>query len=153
LEFLRDVTTGAGRSIIQRCMTNEELLLGTPLDQLPDLHKPDDKWIGGRLKVPHEFKTRISAKLQRKLKRKRKHGFYNPGDEIWMHFKPDGGALQDWRVIHKCTTRQLEQQEAGDDSVQPDDKPETAGKPEAQTDGAEDEKWLGQHPALRTEDQ
>jgi platelet-activating factor acetylhydrolase len=127
LEFLRDVTTGAGRSIIQRCMTNEELLLGTPLDQVPDLHKPDDKWIGGRLKVPHEFKTRISAKLQRKLKRKRKHGFYNPGDEIWMHFKPDG--------------------------VQPDDKPETAGKPEAQTDGAEDEKWLGQYPALRTEDQ
>ncbi|CAI6339735.1 unnamed protein product [Periconia digitata] len=105
LEFLREVTEGAGKSIIQRCLTDEKLLEAKPLDQVPDEHKPDDEWIAARLKIPHEFRTRVAAQAQRKFKRAKKHGFYHPGDEVWVHCKPERDFLDDWKkrnatVIH-----------------------------------------------------
>ncbi|KAF2742935.1 hypothetical protein M011DRAFT_252630 [Sporormia fimetaria CBS 119925] len=99
LEFLREVTSGAGKTIIERCLTDEKLLQ-TPLlepDEIPDAHKPNDEFIAKKLEVKHEFRTRMSAKIQRKMKRAKKHGFYKPGDEVWMHFKPEVEELSNWQ--------------------------------------------------------
>ncbi|KAF2006668.1 hypothetical protein P154DRAFT_416653, partial [Amniculicola lignicola CBS 123094] len=96
LEFLRDVTTGAGKSIIKRCLTDEHFLETDILDELPTENRPPDAWIAARLKIPHEFRTRIATKAQRKLKRKISGAFCGPGDEVWMHYKPDMTELQDW---------------------------------------------------------
>lgn len=102
LEFLREVTEGAGKTIIQRCLTDEKLLEAQPLEQIPDENKPDDEWIAARLKIRHEFRTRLVAHAQRKFKRAKKHGFYHPGDEVWVHCKPDKDFLNNWKI--NCTS-------------------------------------------------
>lgn len=101
LEFLKNVTEGAGKSIIQRCMTDERILQGELLEDTPEEHKPSDEWIAARLKIPHEFKTRLSIKAQRKLKHVRKG--YATADEVWMHFKPTKEELIRWRTRKHCT--------------------------------------------------
>ena len=77
---------GGGKAIIQRCITDEELLREDVIDEIPDEHRPGDKELAQKLKVEHEFRTRFSAKVQRKAKRMR-GGKQTPGDEIWMHWK------------------------------------------------------------------
>ncbi|PVH93778.1 alpha/beta-hydrolase [Periconia macrospinosa] len=105
LEFLREVMEGAGKSIIQRCLTDEELLETQPLEQVPDEQKPDDEWIATRLKIRHEFRTRLSAQVQRKLKRAKKHGYYHTGDEVWLHCKPEKDLLQNWKEKNTPTEK------------------------------------------------
>lgn len=114
LEFLRDVTEGAGKSIIERCLTDEKLLQTGLLETMPDEHKPESEWIGGKLRVPHEFRTRLLGKVQRKMKRKRKGNLYNSGDEMWMHFKPDADELLDWRLKHSCINRAIDRENEPD---------------------------------------
>lgn len=101
LEFLRLVTppTGGGRSIIDRCMTDEHLLETSLLEEMPDEHRPDDEHIAAKLKVNKEFRTRMAASLQRKFKRNFQGGMgpgYTTSDEVWCHFKPTEIELQKW---------------------------------------------------------
>jgi platelet-activating factor acetylhydrolase len=115
LEFLRDVgAESSGKSIIERCLTDEGLLQLEPLDEVPNDQKPDDKFIAAKLKVPHEFKTRLAASVQRKVKRKKGkgkvHGWYEPGDEMWMHFKPEEGQLRKWQEGKKPVEEYVEEE-------------------------------------------
>ncbi|KAH7394455.1 platelet-activating factor acetylhydrolase, isoform II-domain-containing protein [Pyrenochaeta sp. MPI-SDFR-AT-0127] len=101
LEFLRLVTpsTGGGKSIIDRCMTDESILQTPLLDEIPDDHRPDDEWIAARLRVDHEFRRRMAAGLQRKFKRNFQGGMgtgYTTADEMWCHYKPTDEELTKW---------------------------------------------------------
>lgn len=100
LEFLRLVApdAGAGKSLINRSMTDEGLLNTTLLKEVPSEHRPTDQWIAARLKVPHEFRTRLTAGVERHFKKKNDKGqtIYSTGDEVWMHFKPTKQDLEDW---------------------------------------------------------
>ncbi|KAF2868604.1 platelet-activating factor acetylhydrolase, isoform II-domain-containing protein [Massariosphaeria phaeospora] len=118
LEFLKTVTEGAGKSIIERCLTDEELLEAALLDQLPDDHKPEDEYIAAKLKVHHEFRTRVAARVQRKIKRKKAHGFYKPGDEMLMHFKPSKENLLKWLEKKKHADKEVPIAEGKSDAEQ-----------------------------------
>ncbi|KAF2637431.1 hypothetical protein P280DRAFT_521114 [Massarina eburnea CBS 473.64] len=169
LEFLRDVTEGAGKSIIQRCLTDEELLQTDILEEVPDEHKPDNEWIAARLKIHHEFRTRMAARVQRKLKRTRKHGFYDPGDEIWMHCKPTKEELKNWREKNKCASDDGSKEREEVEGTGHPRNSETSGEGASEassthlsggqfkkstedvkeTDEASAENWLGCPPALK----
>lgn len=164
MEFLRDVTEGAGKTIIHRCLTDEELLQTQPLEQVPDEHKPDDEWIAARLKIPNEFKKRLAAKVQRKMKRKMKHGFYKMGDEVWMHCKPDGAELRNWRILHRCTFgsdadagREEEVKLHEERKTESDSEDASAAasqvtdEPRQETGATSQESWLGCPPALKSD--
>jgi platelet-activating factor acetylhydrolase len=115
LEFLRDVgAESSGKSIIERCLTDEGLLQLVPLDEVPNDQKPDDKFIAAKLKVPNEFKTRLAASVQRKIRRRKGkgkvHGWYEPGDEMWMHFKPEEGLLKKWQEGKKPVEQHVEEE-------------------------------------------
>lgn len=91
--------TGCGKAIIDRCLTNEEILRTSVLEILPDEHRPDDQWIAAKLKVDNAYRTRIAASLQRKLKRNVRDGEgveYHVSGEVWCHFKPSEEGLQAW---------------------------------------------------------
>jgi len=85
LEFLKTVMPARAK-MIDRSMQHEHLLATAVLDDLPTEHKPTAKWIAARLKVPHEFRTRVVPKLTRKVKRHTKD--QQTSDEIWMHVRP-----------------------------------------------------------------
>jgi platelet-activating factor acetylhydrolase len=104
LEFLRLVTpeSGGGKAIIDRCMTDEEILQTEILDELPTDHRPDDQWIAARLRVEHEFRKRMFAGVQRKFRRNFQGGMgtgYSTSDEVWSHYKPTREQLEKW--IHE----------------------------------------------------
>ncbi|KIW08637.1 uncharacterized protein PV09_00593 [Verruconis gallopava] len=82
LEFLTLVMKDR-TAIITRTMEDEGILEIPELEQLPDVHKPEEKWIGGRLKIPHEFRARLVPKLERSLKRQRRN--HSVADEVWVH--------------------------------------------------------------------
>lgn len=168
LEFLREVTSGAGKSIIKRCLLNEKLLHTEPLEQMPDDHKPNDEWIAARLKIKHEFRTRMAAGVQRKLKRQTKNGAHNAGDELWMHVKPALEELREWRLTTRALSDGVEDDSDGavekeEDGVgEPDievtnsstvdesDGKRSAAAGRASADDAPDtDTWLGAHPALK----
>ena len=73
LEFLRRVTpdTGAWKSLINRSMSEENLLETELLEEVPNEHRPTDQWIAAKLKVPHEFRTRLTTGV-RNFKRSKK---------------------------------------------------------------------------------
>lgn len=99
LEFLRLVAPddGAGKSLIDRSMTDEGLLNTEQIEEVPTENRPTDQWIAARLKVPHEFRTRLTAGVQRRFKKNAKgQPIYSTGDEIWMHFKPTTEELEKW---------------------------------------------------------
>jgi platelet-activating factor acetylhydrolase len=101
LEFLRLVTpdSGGGKSIINRCMTDEKILDTFLMEDIPDDHRPDDQWIAARLRVDHEFRKRVAAGLQRKFKRNFQGGMgtgYTTSDEMWCFYKPSDEDLQTW---------------------------------------------------------
>jgi platelet-activating factor acetylhydrolase len=113
LEFLRLVApdAGAGKSLINRAMTDEGLLETELLGEVPNEHRPTDQWIAAKLKVPHEFRTRLTAGVQRHFKKKSKKGeaAYNTGDEVWMHFKPTATELEKW----------IKEEDRGDERIDP----------------------------------
>jgi platelet-activating factor acetylhydrolase len=99
LEFLRLVApdAGAGKALINRSMTDEGLLNTELLEELPTEHRPTDQWIAARLKVPHEFRTRLTTGMMRRFKKNAKgEPLYSTGDEVWMHFKPIEEELDKW---------------------------------------------------------
>jgi platelet-activating factor acetylhydrolase len=92
-------TSGSGKTIIDRCMTDESILQTELIDEIPDDHRPDDEWIAARLRVDHEFKKRMAASVQRKFKRNFQGGMgtgYTTSDEVWSHFKPTVEQLNKW---------------------------------------------------------
>jgi platelet-activating factor acetylhydrolase len=95
-------TSGSGKAIIDRCMTDESILKTELIDEIPDDHRPDDEWIAARLRVDNEFKKRLAAGVQRKFKRNFQGGMgtgYTTSDEVWSHFKPTPEQLEKW--IHE----------------------------------------------------
>ncbi|CAD6441997.1 d909844c-607b-4d36-9ff5-a4130f1a5ddd [Sclerotinia trifoliorum] len=46
--------------------TDEGILQVEQLDQLPDLHQPKDKYIAGRLRIPHELRVRLTPLWMRR---------------------------------------------------------------------------------------
>lgn len=99
LEFLRLVApdAGAGKALINRSMTDEGLLNTELLEEVPTEHRPTDQWIAARLKVPHEFRTRLTTGMMRRFKKNEKgQPLYSTGDEVWMHFKPTEEELDKW---------------------------------------------------------
>lgn len=99
LEFLRLVMPSYSEGLLDRSMTNENLLDTEILDDIPSVHRPDDKFMAFRLKIPHEFSQRVMPKLVRKAKRRKSQPtsvrkgapFAEDGSggegEVWMHFK------------------------------------------------------------------
>lgn len=90
---------GGGKSMIDRCMTDESILRTELLTEMPDEHRPDDEFIAAKLRVDHEFKKRMIAGVQRKVKRNVKGGMgaaYDISDEVWAHFKPTEEQLEKW---------------------------------------------------------
>lgn len=98
LEFLRKILP-----LEQLLSTNwvEEGLLETEpqdIDNLPQEHKPDPKWIASRLKIPHELRLRFidwfhrskASEVAKDVKGKPLVGVkkFALGDEIWMHCSP-----------------------------------------------------------------
>lgn len=91
--------SGSGKTIIDRCMTDESILQTPILPEIPNEHRPDDEWIAARLRVDHEFKKRVAAGVQRKFKRNFQGGMgtgYTTSDEVWCHFKPTEEQLEKW---------------------------------------------------------
>lgn len=144
------MTSGAGKTIIERCLTDEKLLQADILEQIPDIHKPEDEFIAKGLKVRHEFRTRVAAKVQRKLKRKKRHGFYNPGDEMWMHFKPELKQLRAWREKNYTLDDSMGEEEMREETVETE-KEETDFVGQSASSEVSDEKWLGKPPLLQGE--
>lgn len=140
-------------------MEHEAILQTDPLEQLPDDNKPDDKHIAARLKIPNEFRTRLAARVQRKLKRKKKHGFYNPGDEVWMHLKPRGEDLRRYRFKRGLTQQHLTF-ERREEPAKESDKDQSTNQStdhetgsgtiskEASPNRSSQECWLGRRPSL-----
>jgi platelet-activating factor acetylhydrolase len=111
---------GAGKSIINRCLTDEHFLETDILDELPTENRPPDAWIAARLKIPHELRTRIATKTQRKLKHKISGACCGPRHEVWMHYKPDMTELQDWWLNRRYTNPKLNKGIQGLDGSQSD---------------------------------
>ncbi|KAJ8108489.1 hypothetical protein OPT61_g8139 [Boeremia exigua] len=104
LEFLRLVApdAGAGKSLIDRSMTDEGLLKTDLIEEVPTENRPTDQWIAARLKVPHEFRTRLTAGVQRRFKKNDKgQPVYSTKDEVWMHFKPTAEEIDDWISVEE----------------------------------------------------
>lgn len=95
LEFLKRVAPHQAY-IIDMCMHDEMLLDVEVEDEVPTLHRPEEKYIAAKLDVPHQFRARIVPKLARKIKRKERDR-PRPADEIWMHVKPEEGLVERYR--------------------------------------------------------
>lgn len=134
---------GGGKAIIERSITDEQLLKEEVIDDIPDDHRPDEKDMAAKLKVRHEFRTRFSSKVQRKLKRAAAKGVKQPGDEIWMHFKTSdkevAAFVENERVTEGEARKEAEEEPGDEDSVEVDN---------SSNFGSED-RWLGQPPAIK----
>ncbi len=105
LEFLKQVMP-ARMSAMNRG-TNEHLLETSTLDNLPEEHRPPEKYTAMRLYIPHEMMIRVTPRWLRRLVRDRKEKAKNlsrprdpngkildgleeveVGQEIWMHVAP-----------------------------------------------------------------
>lgn len=160
LEFLRDVTSGAGKSIIQRCLTDEALLQMQPLEQIPTTNKPKQQWIAARLRIKHEFRTRVATGMRREMKRHIKGEEHNVGDELWMHVKPESAELRRWRLQHRCTIVQYSDTDADAEGEEPK-REASSCRDESQSSTENDvdalrevdtqDTWLGAPPALKKE--
>jgi platelet-activating factor acetylhydrolase len=120
LEFLRHVMP-ARISAMNRGR-NEHLLDVRTLDKLPADHKPEERWLAMRLKIPHEARIRLTPVWVRRALRKKKleaeadgksisdlprdplgkvlvglEGL-EMGDEVWMHVAPTKDELERWGV-------------------------------------------------------
>lgn len=144
LEFLRLVTpsTGGGKSIIDRCMTDEKILETPLLEEMPDEHRPDDEWIAAKLRVDHAFRTRVAAGVQRKLKRNPKDGLvagYTTADEMWCHYKPTEEELRKWIVQEDRGEKRIDEDhalngEGDDDGGKDGDEDKSISRPSSRSD-------------------
>jgi platelet-activating factor acetylhydrolase len=144
LEFLRLVTPakGGGKSIIDRCMTDEHLLETPTMEDMPTEHRPNDEWIAARLHVDHEFRKRTAAGLQRKFKRNFQGGMgtgYTTSDEMWCFHKPSEAELQKW----------IEEEERGEKRI---DEDRAMGEDANNNEGGEEEQPLRKERTWKAQD-
>ena len=97
LEFLDLVMLGRGRGgrllplAAAAQKAGQEGLLRRPItEEMPEEHRPDNKWIGMRLKIPHEFATRIRNRKERGKTRR----FERFEEEVWMHVAPADAEIE-----------------------------------------------------------
>ena len=91
LEFLRITMPGRVLEIGTGERGKDEGLLRTPItNEMPEECRPDNKWIGMRLKIPGEFATRVRNRKERGQMRR----FEQPGEELWMHVAPEEGEIE-----------------------------------------------------------
>jgi len=105
-----DININASLEFLKRVMpdvysqwnrVDEEGLLDVPIKGQEDkgrlAHRPNDKWIGKRLKIDHELRMRLKPRIPSKLKTTR--GESDEGvprtDEIWMHVNPEHLSKKD----------------------------------------------------------
>jgi platelet-activating factor acetylhydrolase len=82
LEFLKNVMP---RRLSAMNRGKDEGLLKVSITQeMPEEHRPDNRWIGMRLKIPHELATRV----RNRKKRGKGSKFPEPEEEVWMHVAP-----------------------------------------------------------------
>lgn len=117
LEFMRMVAPvhACGRAIIDRCMTDERILQVDPLEELPDIHRPNQANIAAKLKADHEYTKRLTKSMKRKLERKVQGApgaEYAASDEVWSHFKPTDEELLRWINLYNTEEHSLEEQSA-----------------------------------------
>ena len=68
-------------------------LLRKPVTRdMPEEHRPDNKWIGMRLRIPHEFATRVKNRKERGSGRK-----FPAEEEVWMHVAPSEEDVEAFR--------------------------------------------------------
>jgi platelet-activating factor acetylhydrolase len=120
LEFLRHVMPD--RISAMNRGRNEHLLDVRTLDKLPVDHKPDERWMAMRLRIPHEARIRLTPRwIRRAIRRKRLESKADGkgisslprdplgkvldgleglemGDEVWMHVAPTKEELGRWGV-------------------------------------------------------
>jgi platelet-activating factor acetylhydrolase len=95
LEFLHLVAPERSE-IISRTMKAEDLLKVEMLEDMPTDHRPDDKYLAMKLKVPMHLTARLMPGAIRKLKRMG-DPVVGPGEEIWMHLSTTKDELEKWR--------------------------------------------------------
>ncbi|KAI9648384.1 hypothetical protein NHQ30_003017 [Ciborinia camelliae] len=61
--------------------TNERLLELEQLDCLPDVHQPKDKYIAGKLRIPHELRVRLTPRWTQRYTRGKTRKFQGGNDE------------------------------------------------------------------------
>ncbi|KAK3076338.1 hypothetical protein LTS18_013287, partial [Coniosporium uncinatum] len=96
LEYLTNVSPIC-RAMVARSMSSEHFLDTDCLDSIPDEHRPDQKMLAFRLRIPHEFRNRVLPTITRKFKRKtypRASGTKGNDDEIWMHIKSETDVVE-----------------------------------------------------------
>jgi len=95
LEFLKLVRKRRPL-IMERTMKDEGLLQLDVLEELPDEHRPAlDKNLALKLDVPHQLRSRVLPKVQRKVKRMQ-NPEVKPSDEIWVHLATTSDEMKSW---------------------------------------------------------
>ncbi|KAL1304910.1 hypothetical protein AAFC00_003827 [Neodothiora populina] len=102
LEFLKMVMPGLPDRMIEAfpqegILTEEE----APLELIPtaEKHMPDEKWIAGRLSIPHEFWWRITPGFARKMAKARvRQEGGTLGEEVWLHKRPDDETIKEFTL-------------------------------------------------------
>ncbi|KAL2136269.1 hypothetical protein VTI74DRAFT_4504 [Chaetomium olivicolor] len=91
LEFLKLTQPGAQTSFA-RVWTGEKLLnVADPETKVVSDHRPDDKWVAARLKIPNEFSMRVRGMLRRSPNGVVDQG---AGSEIWCHQSPGVDTME-----------------------------------------------------------
>jgi platelet-activating factor acetylhydrolase len=96
LEFLR-LTLPVTQTRFAEAWPDEQLLgSADPETQAVSDHRPDDKWVAARLKIPNEFSTRLRGMFQRDASLASPRGLMDqgPGNEIWCHQSPSQDSLE-----------------------------------------------------------
>ena len=94
LEFLMAVMPER-TAVIARTLEQEDILGLSPLEEVPDVHKPSQKFIAGRLRIPNEFRSRVVPKLERVVKRQTNKEV-DVADEVWMHISTTEDEVKEW---------------------------------------------------------
>ena len=102
LEFLMAVMPER-MAIVKRTLEKEDILSLPPLEEVPDEHRPSQKFIAGRLKIPNEVRSRLLPKIERVLKRQANE--VKAADEVWMHISTEEKEVREWeRAPHVVET-------------------------------------------------
>lgn len=104
LEFLKRVDVADRTKIIQRTMRDEGFLDVPVTKEMPCDRSPAQKWTAVRLKIPHEFRSRVLPSVERKVRRAVPHSKSSklrcgadPGNEVWVHSNTTDEELEEWR--------------------------------------------------------
>jgi platelet-activating factor acetylhydrolase len=97
LEFLK-LTLPRSQTRLSKAWPGEQLLgIADSETEVPSDHRPDDKWIAARLKIPNEFSVRLRSMLEWNASARWPKGMGSQGgvgSEIWCHQSPDRGSVE-----------------------------------------------------------